>query len=99
MIFGVIRVAGHSLDPAYQDGDFVFVSKLPIYFGGIHPGDVIVFRHPSLGRLIKLVERLECKGTRVFVTGLNPYSRDSRTFGAIPREWVLGKVIGHIRKN
>jgi signal peptidase I len=98
VIFGVIRVAGHSLDPAYQDGDFVLVSKLPIHFWGIHPGDVIVFRHPSLGVLIKFVERLEGGGSRVFVTGLDPESRDSRTFGAVPRELVLGKVIGHIRK-
>lgn len=98
MIFEIIKVSGHSLHPAYEDGDFVLVSKLPILLFGIHPGDVVVFDHPSLGKLIKLVERVEDGGNQVFVVGLDPFSRDSRVFGTVPRAMVLGKVIGHIRK-
>lgn len=98
MIFGIIKVSGHSLEPAYMDGDFVLVSKLPILFYGIRPGDAVVFQHPSLGQLIKLVEHVEEGGSKIFVTGLDPHSRDSRIFGAVPRALVLGKVIGHIRK-
>ena len=65
---------------------------------GLRPGDVVVFRHPTLGRLIKLVERVEADGGLVYVTGLDPHSRDSRVFGPLPRALLLGKVIGHIRK-
>jgi signal peptidase I len=98
VIFQIIKVSGHSLYPAYRDGDFVLVSKLPILFQGIQPGDTVVFRHPTLGKLIKLVERVDDGGNRVFVVGLDPLSRDSRTFGAVSRALVQGKVIGHIRK-
>jgi len=98
VIFEIIKVSGHSLDPSYADGDFVLVSRLPILLFGIRPGDAVVFRHPTLGKLIKLVERVEDGGSRVFVIGLDPLSRDSRIFGALPRALVLGKVIGHIRK-
>jgi signal peptidase I len=98
MIFQVIKISGSSLAPRYQDGDFVLVSKIPILVHGIRPGDVIVFQHPSLGKLIKIVERVEDGGSRVFVTGLDPDSRDSRVFGAVPRSLVLGKVIWHIAK-
>jgi signal peptidase I len=98
VIFSIIKVSGHSLDPAYGDGDFVLVSNIPILFWGIRVGDTIVFRHPTLGKLIKIVERIEDQGRRVFVIGLDPFSRDSRTFGAVPHTLVLGKVIGHIRK-
>jgi signal peptidase I len=91
----IIKVAGNSLAPAYQDGDFVLVSGVPLLVHGIQPGDTVVFRHPRLGRLIKLVERLEDGGRSVFVIGLDPDSSDSRTFGTIPRGQVQGKVIWH----
>ncbi len=98
MIFAIIKVSGHSLAPAYSDGDFVLVSKIPILFSGIRPGDVVILHHPALGRLIKIVERVEEGGSRIFVVGLSPFSRDSRVFGAVPHTLILGKVIGHIRK-
>jgi signal peptidase I len=98
VIFGILKVSGGSLSPVYQDGDYVLVSSIPILVAGIRPGNVIVFRHPTLGRLVKLVDHLEQDGQRVFVVGLDPFSRDSRVFGAIPRELVLGKVIGRVAR-
>ncbi len=95
MLLKIIKVSGHSLDPLYRDGDFVLVSKIPILLRGIRPGDTIVFQHPRLGQLIKLVERLEGGGASVFVVGLDTFSSDSRTFGAIPRRLVQGKVVWH----
>jgi signal peptidase I len=98
VILGVVKVTGSSLYPAYQDGDFVIVSKIPILLSGLKPGDVIVYLHPGQGKRIKIVDHLEDGGKSVFVVGLHPDSRDSRSFGAIPRELVVGKVFGHIRK-
>lgn len=99
MILKVVRISGHSLEPQYQDGDFVLVSRIPILLKGVQPGDPILFRHPTLGVLVKLVEQIEQEGRQLFVVGTNPLSHDSRTFGPISSEMVLGKVIGHIRKN
>lgn len=98
VILGVVKVTGSSLYPAYQDGDFVIVSKIPILLSGLKPGDVVVYQHPGHGKRIKIVERLEDGGKSLFVVGLHPDSRDSRSFGAIPRELVAGKVIAHIHK-
>ena len=98
MFLQLLKVSGYSLYPAYRDGDYVLVSKIPILFQGIRPGDVVVFRHSYLGKLIKLVERLESRGRSVFVVGLDEDSVDSRAFGAIPSNQVLGKVIWHIPK-
>ncbi len=94
----LLKVTGLSLYPIYKDGDYVFVSRIPILFQGIRPGDVVVIQHPRLGKLIKLVERLEDGGRSVYVIGLDADSVDSRSFGAIPRERVLGKVFWHIPK-
>jgi signal peptidase I len=98
MLLRVIKVLGRSLDPVYLDGDYVLVSGLPFHLRSIRPGDAVVFHHPRLGRLIKLVERLEDGGSSVFVIGLNEFSSDSRTFGAIPRSLVEGKVIARFTR-
>jgi signal peptidase I len=98
VLLQLIKIEGHSLEPVYQAGDFVLVSGIPLFFSGIHPGDVVVFDHPSDGKVIKLVEHLEGDGSTVFVVGLHPDSIDSRTYGAIPRSTILGKVVWHIHK-
>ena len=95
MLLQIIKVTGHSLDPLYHHGDFVLVSQIPMLWQGIRPGDVVVFQHPRLGRLIKLVERLEDGGSSLYVVGLDANSSDSRIFDAIPRDRVEGKVIWH----
>ena len=98
MILKIIKVTGRSLYPVYQDGDFVIISKIPILFGFLRPGNVVVFNHPAYGRLIKRVARIEEGGKRLFVVGENEESVDSRSFGSIATQWVQGKVIWSIFK-
>lgn len=96
MFLKLLKVSGRSLHPLYQDGDFVLVSRIPILLRGVRPGDVVVFQHPRLGKLIKRVERLEEGGRAAFLLGLDSDSVDSRVFGAVPVRVILGKVIRHI---
>lgn len=98
MILAIVRVSGGSLYPRYRDGDYVFVSQLPILLRGIRPGDVVIYNHPLKGRRIKIVERLEDGGKAVFLVGTAINSEDSRNFGAVPCKWVKGKVIGRVAK-
>lgn len=93
----LIKVSGRSLEPLYQDGDFVLTSKLPILLNGYRPGDVVVLRHEVYGTLIKLVARLAPEEDALFVVGLHEDSVDSARFGAVPRREVIGKVVWHIR--
>jgi signal peptidase I len=98
MLLAILRISGHSLNPVYRDGDFVIVSKIPFLFRDIAPGDVVVFDHPVHRKMIKRVERIEEGGKSLFVVGTNDESVDSRRFGPIPRDWVLAKVIGCVRR-
>ena len=98
MIFHLIRIEGYSLYPKYKDGDFVIMSKIPILLRGIHPGDVVLFHHPTKGALIKIVDHLEDAGRSLFVIGLTADSFDSRQFGPIARSAVLGKAVLHIAR-
>ena len=58
---------------------------------------MIVFRQPGYGMLIKRVDKVLDAGRAFEVRGTQVESIDSRNFGSVPRERVLGKVIWHIR--
>jgi signal peptidase I len=97
-MFKWLKITGNSLNPDYQDGDYVVISQLPLWLRGIRPGDVIVFRHAAHGTLIKHVASVSADGTEIFVLGAQAESIDSRQFGAIRRPSVMGKVLWHIKK-
>lgn len=94
----LLKVAGGSLLPAYQDGDFVLVSKIPYLFSKIKRGDIIAFRQKEYSTMIKTVHSVTLSGDEIHVIGTQENSIDSRRFGPITRGDVLGKVIWHIRK-
>jgi nickel-type superoxide dismutase maturation protease len=94
----IIRVVGESMSPEITDGDYVAMVTSPRFLHRLRPGDVIVFRHPIWGRLIKRIARHE-PGLGYYVIGANSESLDSRKLGYIPQEAIEGKVIWHIRQH
>ena len=93
----ILKVNGDSLTPEFQQGDFVLVSKIPFIFIPPSPGDVIAFHQPGYGLLIKRIQNINPDGG-VNVIGNHPESIDSRVFGPVRQEDMIGKVIWHIRK-
>lgn len=91
-----LRVEGDSLLPRYREGDFVLVGSTPFPARRIKPGDAVAFRHPTHGTLIKLVESAGTEGYHV--VGTHPQSVDSRHFGPVRREALIGKVVWHVRQ-
>ena len=94
----ILRVTGESLSPFFLEGDFVVVSKIPFVLRKVKSGDIVVFRHPVYGTMIKKVERISPDGEEIFVLGTHPESTDSRQFGSLHRNQLIGKVIWHIGK-
>jgi len=97
-MFRLLKVRGHSLYPDFRDGDYVLAAGVPFPSGKIRAGDVIVFRQPGFGTLIKRVHRVLDAGQAYDVRGTQVESTDSRNFGLVHREHVSGKVIWHIRQ-
>jgi nickel-type superoxide dismutase maturation protease len=91
-----LKVEGDSLLPRYREGDYVLVASTPFPSGRIKPGDAVAFRHPIHGTLIKLVESAT-EGS-YYVVGTHPHSIDSRHFGPVGREELIGKVLWHLRQ-
>jgi signal peptidase I len=93
----LLKITGESLAPEYRDGDFVFVSKIPFLFSPPVPGEIIAFNQPGYGLLIKRIQHIN-QGNTLDVIGSHSDSIDSRVFGPVRREYIVGKVIWHIRK-
>jgi len=94
----ILKVTGESLSPFFLEGDFVVVSKIPFVLRRIRAGDIVVFEHPTYGKMIKKVDHLSTDGNEIFVLGTHPESTDSRQFGPLSRRQLVGKVIWHIKK-
>ena len=89
-----VKVTGQSLSPDYQEGDYVMLITLPFF--PFKRGNTIVFQHPDYGVMIKKIAVVSAEG--ITVTGTHPHSVDSRRFGSIQRDSVIGVVVWHIRR-
>ena len=89
------RIVGRSMYPTLSPGDKVWVD-LRAYTGARpREGEIVLVRHPYRANLqmVKRVMRVWSDG-RCIVSGDNAEeSTDSRTFGAVPKAYVLGRVI------
>jgi len=91
-------VKGQSMEPLCKEGDFVLIDKLSYLMFRPRVGDMVVLTHPQeQGRLIlKYItqEKLGENGALYWVEGLNKGgSSDSRSFGWIQRDLILGKAL------
>lgn len=91
------KVSGNSLSPEYQPGDYLLVALIPFLFHRLNAGDVIVFKHPLYGVMLKKVAAILPETGEVVVSGTQEDSVDSRRFGPISKASFIGKVIWHIR--
>jgi signal peptidase I len=106
---GRFQVRGSSMEPTFQDGQYLVIGKL-IYW--VHPperGDIIVFEPPTnptddyIKRVVGLPgEQIEIRGGAVWVDGIlleEPYTNPGSYSGA----WSLGDgeyfVLGDNRNN
>ena len=92
-------VEGSSMEPAFRPGDRVLVNRLAYRSRPPRAGEVVVLRDPQRERHV-LLKRVADRsrsdglaGTGVYVLGDNAAeSRDSRTFGAVAAEQILGRA-------
>jgi len=81
--------------PTLRDGERVWIELGAYRREPPRPGDVVLVRHPYRADL-RLVKRVVAVGTagRIELAGDNPEeSTDSRDFGPVPRDLVLGRVL------
>ena len=87
MIFSRFEVKGSSMQPNFNSGDRVFVSK----FGKIMENDIIVLNKDNKN-MIKRVKKILNNKYHVLGDNQNE-STDSRHFGLIEKKNIKGKVL------
>ncbi|MER7662894.1 MULTISPECIES: nickel-type superoxide dismutase maturation protease [unclassified Streptomyces] len=92
--FGVAEVTGPSMYPTLRHGDHLLVH----YNAEVKPGDIAVLRHPLQQDLLIVKRLVERREDGWWVLGDNPGAEgDSRVFGSVPHELLLGRVRGRYR--
>jgi nickel-type superoxide dismutase maturation protease len=87
------HIIGASMFPTYKDGDSVLVNRFSYIFHSPKRGDIVAVKDPRDSKtLIKRIEKID--GNKFFVIGDNKmHSTDSREFGMIGKQNIIGKVI------
>jgi nickel-type superoxide dismutase maturation protease len=88
------RVAGRSMTPGLVEGERVLVNKAAYWFARPRPDDVVVLRDPRDPQrlLIKRIERAAGVDEWLVAGDNADASTDSRVFGPVAREAIVGKV-------
>jgi signal peptidase I len=100
--FGTVKVAGASMTPTFNDGDWLLVrwfdGPLPHNSGDSLIGKVVIVERDERPGIF-LVKRLQkTHGGIYWVQGDSHESTDSRTWGWIPALELVGSVICRIKK-
>jgi len=87
------QISGNSMTPALKNGQTIIVNRLSYLFNDPKKEDIIALKDPRDGKiLIKRITKIA--GREIFVQGDNKKaSTDSRVFGMIDHNDIIGKVI------
>lgn len=88
--FSRYKIVGHSMEPAFQEGEVVWVNNWAYLFKKPKIGDVVILSFGSK----KIIKRIvDVRKSGVYVSGDNQVdSLDSRTLGEIKLNRLIGKV-------
>jgi len=105
-VFDVVVADGNSMEPTIRSGDVLFVNRMSyglrlpgragyvVRWADPADGDVVVFPVPSGGIAVKRSVGA-CEDGGFMAMGDNPrLSYDSRSFGPVSADSVIGRVMG-----
>jgi nickel-type superoxide dismutase maturation protease len=88
------RITGPSMMPLLKPGDEVLIDPNAYRTATPRPGDIVVAQHPYYPdlQLVKRIAKMTDDGC-YYLEGDNPTaSTDSRSFGPIPPQQIVGQV-------
>lgn len=86
------KIIGHSMQPKIKDGQSVLVSEIPYLFKKPQINDIVAFKENHGKVLVKRIS--EIKNGKYFIRGDNKKdSLDSRKFGTITRDQIIGEIM------
>jgi signal peptidase I len=104
-IFDLMIAEGNSMYPSVKPGNILVISRLVYGFrlpwmknyivrwSAPKEGEVVVFYTPSGGLAVKRCMEIT-EGYFMALGDNSPQSFDSRSYGAVPADHIIGKVLG-----
>ena len=92
---GTVAVSGDSMLPTFGSGDWLVVR----WKSRFKVGDVVVIEREEWPGVLLIKRFLRMEADRVWVEGDSQSSKDSRHWGAISADEIVGKVLYRIRKS
>ena len=84
------------MSPTFKEGDLVFYRKYLENKSNLKVGQVVIFRHPIQDRIqIKRIKQIKENCIEVIGDNSN-YSNDSKSFGFVQNEKIVGIVTSKI---
>ena len=84
------------MSPTFKTGDHVLYRKYVKSKSNLKVGQVVIFLHPTKDRIqIKRIKQLKENSIEVIGDNLK-YSTDSRSFGFVQKEKIIGIVTSRI---
>ncbi|MSO42951.1 MAG: S26 family signal peptidase [Candidatus Planktophila sp.] len=97
--FGTVRVEGASMSPTYNDGDWLLVLWMKEAPNRVSLGSIAVIEREGRPGIF-LIKRIEkAHAGNYWVEGDNSESSDSRTWGWISANEIVGRVVFRYRKS
>ena len=91
LLLSKFKISGHSMEPQFKNGDKVLASFIPFLFQSPKINDIVIFEYKNKA-FVKRIKKIT--GKKYFVQGDNRNdSKDSRIFGEILKDQILGKFI------
>ena len=91
LLLSKFKISGHSMEPTIKDRQRVLISKIPYFFSEPSVEEIVAFKKNQKVFVKRIVKR---KGDKYFLEGDNSKdSLDSRSFGFVSKNDILGKVI------
>ena len=85
------RISGHSMEPTIKNNQFILISKIPYFFSEPDVKEIVAFKKNQKVLVKRIIKRT---GNKYFLAGDNSKdSLDSRSFGFVSKNDILGKVI------
>jgi nickel-type superoxide dismutase maturation protease len=96
----LFRVVGDSMRPTLSPGDVVLIAPSQAATEPPTAGDVLLCRHPYQQgvRILKRLERVTESGGYFLLGDNPPESTDSRSFGPLGHDKLIGRVSAVVRR-
>lgn len=85
--WSLIRVRGESMAPLLPSDSFCLFRRA----SGLDRGDIVLVRHPRLGSIVKLIQRID--GKKIWLEGVSQQSTSTASLGAVSAGEILGRLV------